>query len=223
MKEIAANPILTEEQKSFLLAFRDCPFRDRYYLSGGTAAAFHLGHRFSDDLDLFTEEPVEIEQILAFLRSLADFEETQYQHRFDRRIFLLRSRTRKILNVEFTLYPFTRLEPGTVIDGIQVDGLSDILANKFVAMTDRRDPKDYIDVYFILKNNPHFDIIEAIQNAERKFGITGLKGLLRGRFLQGLPPLGVLKMREPLDPAAIAEFFAAQARNWISDAIKGES
>ncbi len=71
--------------------------------------------------------------------------------------------------------------------------------------------------------SPYFDIIEAIQNAERKFGITGLKGLLRGRFLQGLPPLGVLKMREPLDPAAIAEFFAAQARNWISDAIKGVS
>jgi predicted nucleotidyltransferase component of viral defense system len=30
---------------------------------------------------------------------------------------------------------------------------NDILANKLMAMTDRLDPKDYVDVYFILQDN----------------------------------------------------------------------
>lgn len=224
MKDIASNPILTEEQKSFLHGLGGWPLRGHYYLTGGTAlTAFYLCHRISEDLDLFSEEPIEVEEILAFLRSLSAFEEIQYQHSFDRRIFMLRSRAAKILNVEFTQYPFPRFERGPVIDGIQVDSLSDILANKLVAMTDRRDPKDYVDIYFAFKSNPALDIDKIIQNAGRKFGISGLRDLLGGRFLQGLPSLGVLKMREPLDPAAIAEFFAAQAKNWISRSINGES
>ena len=28
----------------------------KYYLSGGTALSFYLGHRFSEDLDFFTQE-----------------------------------------------------------------------------------------------------------------------------------------------------------------------
>jgi len=224
MNDITVNPILNDEQKSFLRAFSEWPYHGRYYLSGGTAlAAFYLGHRFSEDLDFFAEEPVDIEPIFAFLRSLANFEEIQYDHKFDRRIFLLRSRKGKTLNVEFTLYPFKQVEPPTLIEGIQIDSVTDILANKLTAMTDRYDLKDYVDTYFAFKRFPALVVDDIVRLAEGKFGISGVRDLLRGRFLQALPAAGILKMRETLDLAAIADFFAAQAKAWISRSITGES
>ena len=223
MNDISANPVLSEEQKSLLLGLGNSSLRDHFYLTGGTAlAAFHLQHRVSEDLDLFTEEPVGIEEILAFLRSLPAFGKIEYHHKFDRRIFVLQCSTTKILNVEFTLYPFPRCDVGLSVEGVYIDSLTDILANKLVAMTDRRDAKDYVDLYFALKSNPDLDIEMLIRDAERKFGVVGVKDILRGRFLEGPPPLGILKMRETLDATAMAEFFSVQARDWISSSVKGK-
>jgi hypothetical protein len=53
---------------------------------------------------------------------------------------LLRRSNGKVLNVEFTRYPFPRFDSRSVVDGIQID--------KLIAMADRHDPKDYVDVYF---------------------------------------------------------------------------
>jgi hypothetical protein len=39
MRDVADNPILSEEQRYFLLAYRDWPLNDQYYRSGGTALA----------------------------------------------------------------------------------------------------------------------------------------------------------------------------------------
>jgi hypothetical protein len=85
------NAILRPSQKTVLEAFAGSPLKDAFYLTGGTAlAAFHLGHRRSDDLDFFTEGDVPVETVLEFLRSLG-MGVPEYQHLFDRRIFLLES------------------------------------------------------------------------------------------------------------------------------------
>ena len=49
---------------------------------------------------------------------------------------------------------------------------NDILANKLMAMTDRRDPKDYVDVYFILQDYPSMKIEDSIRQQELE--IVGL-------------------------------------------------
>ncbi len=49
--------ILSEFQKAFLQLFASLPDQERFYLAGGTALAeYYLGHRLSNDLDLFTSE-----------------------------------------------------------------------------------------------------------------------------------------------------------------------
>jgi predicted nucleotidyltransferase component of viral defense system len=49
------NEFLTPLQRAFLKHFFATPLGQRFFLTGGTAlAAFHLHHRLSDDLDLFT-------------------------------------------------------------------------------------------------------------------------------------------------------------------------
>lgn len=214
------NAILRPGQKELLRAFADSPLSPAFYLSGGTAlAAFHLGHRRSDDLDFFTEEQVPVEVVLEFLRSL-EMGVPDYQHLFDRRIFLLPAAPDGALKVEFTRYPFARCEPGSGIGGLRVDSLRDILANKLLAMTERREPKDFVDLYCAVKR-PGAPTIDALAgDAERKFGVRGVRHMLSGRFIEGSPPLGGLEMLSDIETAEVARFFTATARRWVSESIE---
>ena len=53
--------LLTPNQRRLLeRAAGDHVITDAYYLTGGTALmAFYLGHRISEDLDFFTETPID--------------------------------------------------------------------------------------------------------------------------------------------------------------------
>ncbi len=48
---------LTPETRAALNLSSALDLIPRFYLAGGTGLALHLGHRFSIDLDFFSEEP----------------------------------------------------------------------------------------------------------------------------------------------------------------------
>lgn len=220
---ISDNPILTGDQKSFLTHFRASPLLESFYLTRGTAlSAFFLHHRLSEDLDFFSEESIGIEIVLAFTKSLPQVSEVQYERKYDRKIFLLRYSSSRIMKVEFTTYPFARLEKGPEVEKIQIDSLRDILTNKLMALTDRRDAKDYVDLYCAFKNHPQLNIEQLIVQTELKFGVKGIQHILRGRFLEPIPSIGTLKMRETLDQEGLTQFFVQQAKHWITRSIQEE-
>ena len=218
---ISDNPIFTDDQKRLLAHFRASPLSERFYVTGGTAlSAFYLHHRWSEDLDFFSEEKVPIEEVLGWVKSLPLARQPEYERKYDRKIFLLRFSESEIMKVEFTTYPFPRFERGPVVDGVQIDSLKDILANKLAALTDRRDPKDYVDLYCALKRYSDLDLRQLARDAGVKFGVKGVEHILRGRFLEPLPPLGVLKMRQELDQEELGRFFSRQAKEWIARSTK---
>lgn len=217
------SEILTAGQKNFLGRFRDTALCERYYLSGGTAlAAFHLFHRYSEDIDLFASEHAPLEQILAFLKSLAAPDGVKYERKFDRRIFMLTLPDGETLKLEFTRYPFARMEEGIVTDGILVDGIRDILMNKAVAIADRRDAKDFVDLYFGLIHLGDPGIDRLIAGAEHKFGVRGIEHSLCGAFLQGVPPIDGLRMRQPVRQDALHAFFRQIAEACIAKRVADE-
>jgi hypothetical protein len=56
--------VLSDFQRAFLRLFAGLPDQERFYLTGGAALAeYHLGHRLSYDLDLFT---IETDSIVPF-------------------------------------------------------------------------------------------------------------------------------------------------------------
>jgi hypothetical protein len=146
----------------------------------------------------------------------------QYQHLFDRRIFLLPVAPGSALKVEFTRYPFPPCEGGSEIDGVRVDSLRDILANKLLALTERSEPKDLVDLYCGLRAEGAPAIDGLVDDAERKFGVKGVRHMLRARFLGPAPPTGGLELRTPVDPADIGRFFAATARRWVRESLDEE-
>jgi predicted nucleotidyltransferase component of viral defense system len=222
--KIENNPILTEQQKILLKQFMAWPHASVFYLTGGTAlSAFYLHHRLSEDLDFFTEDDVEAEPILTFLRSIPEVQELKIERKFDRKIFLISYLGGDQLRAEFTKYPFKTINPVKTVEGIQVDSKGDILVNKLMALADRKDIKDYVDIYFILKDCPELSIDEMIEKTEQKFGIKGLKYILQGRFLE-CPEKGVelLNMKKECQGKEMATFFRGLARRLIKKGIEKE-
>lgn len=217
---LADKTILRPGQKQLLEAFARSPLTSGFYLTGGTAlAAFHLGHRLSDDLDFFSENEFPVEVVLEFLRGL-EMGVPHYQHLFDRRIFLLPGAPDGVLKVEFTRYPFPRCESGPEVDGVRIDSLRDILANKLMTLTERREPKDLVDLYCgaLAREAPEVDAL--VDDAEGKFGVRGVRDMLRARFLGELPPLTNLEMTTSVDPVDVARFFGETARRWVRESLE---
>jgi predicted nucleotidyltransferase component of viral defense system len=221
--KIENNPILTEQQKRLLKHFTGWPYASAFYLTGGTAlSAFYLQHRLSEDLDFFTGDDVETELLLTFLRSIPEVQELDLERKFDRKIFLIRYLNGEKLRTEFTKYPFKTIDPFKNVEGTHVDSMIDILANKMMALTDRRDVKDYVDIYSILKECPELSINEMITKTEGKFGVKGLKYILQGRFLECPQSIEALNMKKTFEAKEMAGFFKEEARGLIKRTIENE-
>jgi predicted nucleotidyltransferase component of viral defense system len=174
---------LTGAQCAFLDHLLESELADTFYLSGGTAlSAFHLHHRRSDDLDLFSRHRFDTTAAVRLVNAIAE-EEPIPRRVADRRGFVARV-AGEPLRVEFVHYDFDWIEPPVPrYRRLRVDGLRDILANKLSAMVERTDPKDYADVLHLLRRTP-LTIEQGMADCKTKFGWPGLPHLLQGALLR---------------------------------------
>ena len=64
--------ILTPFQKQILTAVGHSPLKSSFYLTGGTAlAAYYLQHRYSEDLDFFTDAQEAVPGVAAIMSDIA--------------------------------------------------------------------------------------------------------------------------------------------------------
>lgn len=163
--------ILTDTQKLFLELFGKKPFSQKFYLSGGTALAeFYIPYRFSEDLDFFSEEEIQIDEIIAFLKSLKSnlgFESSDFNTSFNRNLFFLNFANDK-LKLEFTYYPFTQLNSTKVEYGVKIDSIEDIAVNKLFTIYQSPRSRDFMDLYMIM-HKYHFPLDDLIKKAKVKF------------------------------------------------------
>jgi predicted nucleotidyltransferase component of viral defense system len=165
--------ILNRKQIDFLKRFgRNDFLKKNFYLTGGTAlAAFYLHHRYSEDLDFFSEKEIDILPLNVFFESIRNelsVENIDYQQSFNRNLFFLHYKDGEILKTEFTYYPFTRIENSKEENGVEIDSLLDIGVNKIFTIYQRSQIKDYIDLYCICKSE-NWSIDELIKKTKVKF------------------------------------------------------
>lgn len=123
-------------------------------LVGGTALALHLGHRKSVDLDLFgalEEDENEVNSELARLGQI-----TQLRNTKNIRVYLIDG-----IKVDIVNYQYPWLHEPVVKDNLRLAHRKDIAAMKIAAITGRGSKKDFIDIYFLLKENSLQSIMEA--------------------------------------------------------------
>jgi hypothetical protein len=116
------------------------------YLGGGTAIAVHLRHRQSRDLDFFYHEPIDLDHLEQRLRSHGPFAVTQQAAGTLNGLF----GTTRLQFLQAGLErPERRLEPTTIVAGLPVAGLGDLLAMKLNAIAGRAQLRDYYDLVAI--------------------------------------------------------------------------
>ncbi len=210
---MAKKEILTTTQKKVIDLVAADPGLQKMYLSGGTAlAAFYLEHRLSDDLDFFSFEPIEPLLARTFMQKVKrelGAKDLRYERLYDRNLFFLQFGDGQELKMEFTHYPFKQIGKSDKHLGVRVDSLRDIAANKLMALLDRFDPKDFVDLFFLLKNST---LAQIQRDAEKKFGIT-ISDMFVGRELTKVRRIKALpKMLKPLSVTELKKFFVGLAR-----------
>jgi len=166
--------ILTSKQLDFLELVRSQPqITKRFYLTGGTALSeFYLKHRLSNDIDLFTQDG-EVNQKLveAFLKSISPklsvvkIRRSQFMGLVSYKLIY---KDRGDLKVDFNYYPFPRIEKGVKYKELEIDSIYDIAANKVHTLFMKPRERDYVDLYFILRQRA-YSLRKLILDAKAKF------------------------------------------------------
>lgn len=128
-------------------------FKREYYLVGGTAIALYLGHRRSIDFDLFKFAPLNRKKNLDKVQS-SGFTSMVTWNVADQMNLVVND-----VKLTFFQYPF-QIKADNDFDGIiRLPELLDLAAMKAYALGRRSKWKDYVDLYFLLKEQFSFDII----------------------------------------------------------------
>lgn len=117
------------------------------YLAGGTAIAVHLGHRISQDLDFFYHDrAVDLDQLARAIESVGPFAITM---RAPGTLNGLFSRSKVQFLHADEVAPQRLLTQPSIVAGLRVAQLDDLLAMKLKVVGDRGELRDYFDLMTI--------------------------------------------------------------------------
>ncbi len=139
---------LSPLQREFLRALAANP--SGFFLSGGAVlVGWVLGHRRTDDLDLFTTDDAPMRDVDRLARRLASeigavVESTQTSPDFRRYAF---QRGDDVVMVDFIRERVPQLHEKVVRDGIPMDPVEEIVANKICALLGRAEVRDVVDLH----------------------------------------------------------------------------
>lgn len=215
-------PILSKNQIDFLEAVGRAPFFiDSFYLTGGTAlAAFYLHHRYSEDLDFFSEQEVDMLNLNAAIKKIKEelrIEKIDFQQSFNRNLFFL-SLDGEVLKAEFTYFPFPRIQKQELKQGMEIDSILDIAVNKLFTIYQRVRARDYIDLYCIMKREG-FVMADLVKNAKAKFDwhIDPLQ--LGTQFIKASEAKDLPRMIQDMPFQEWRDFFVEEAKKLKSEII----
>lgn len=131
---------------------------------GGTAIAFHIGHRRSIDFDLFSEKNFQNFRIRKIFGHFVKKEETLVDRPGELTILLH--------DVKFTFFNFPYKIPCSekFENMIRMPDLLTLAAMKAFALGQRNKWKDYVDLYFIMKD--FHTLSEISEKAKQLFGTS---------------------------------------------------
>lgn len=205
--------ILTPEQTIFFDQVNKNDFiRSRFYFTGGTALSeCYFQHRYSEDLDFFTEKPYEtmiIENFIIALSNKLHFTYTSEVIEKSLYRFQIKFPKTELLKVDFSHYEGNRVKRGIIYKKMIIDSLLDIAINKIRTIQQRESVKDFVDLYFLLKEFSIWDLIDGVKikfNKKIEPWILAAD-LINVESFQNMP-----RMIKPLTLLQLKKFFRKEA------------
>lgn len=112
-------------------------------LVGGTALSLQIGHRESDDLDLFSVEPMDMMAIQSLLIDKYGFSPSVIEE--NTLIGFVNG-----VKIDIIYHPFPWLEKPIIEDGLRIASIADIASMKMHAIINSgKRPKDFVDMAFL--------------------------------------------------------------------------
>lgn len=154
------SQILNENQKKILqkLSFLK---QNKFYLAGGTALALYLGHRTSLDFDFYTQSHFDSVLLYREIENVFNGEAVLALREEDTMFCKIAG-----VDISFFWYKYPLVKKSTEFEGILLASPQDIAAMKLIAVFQRPAKRDYIDVFFLLKD---FSLEEMFSFVKKKF------------------------------------------------------
>jgi len=148
-------------------------FKREFYLVGATAIALQIGHRKSIDFDMFKSTGLNTKRILNKI------DESKYKYKITRRVHEQLNLTISGVKITFFEYPYP-IEPTVNFEGIKMPDLQTLSAMKAFALGRRSKWKDYVDLYFLLRD--YLKLEDIFAKAEELYGQEFSKKLFCARL-----------------------------------------
>jgi hypothetical protein len=208
--------ILTPLQQEFLEVFAGLPDKSQFYLTGGTALAeYFLGHRLSFDLDFFTSAEGLILPTSYQIEAACQKQKLSLRvvRRFSTLVEFLLEKGNDSLKIDVALdSPFRFAPPVPTPAGVLVNDYQDLRVDKLLAYYGRAEPRDAVDVFFILQTEPVEPLLEQAAQKDPGFDLYWFAiALNRCQSFPDELERWPVKMLKPFEPAALKKSFQALA------------
>ena len=164
---------LTPLQKEFMELLANLPDKEQFYLAGGTALSeYYLGHRLSFDLDYFTGTENLILPLSYQIETACQKRGLSLKvvRRFGTFVELLVEKGNESLKIDLALdSPYRFESPVLSNEGIYINDYSDLRSDKLLAYFGRSEPRDAVDLYFILQKESADLLLEQAADKDTGF------------------------------------------------------
>jgi hypothetical protein len=150
---------ISKQTKNSLALLKKADFLDQFYLAEETACALWLGHRFSYDLDFFSQKSFSAKGIINFLTKKRKFKLDQ-----SKKNTLLG--TFEKTKISFFKYNYLLIDKLEIFEGVKIAGIKDLIAMKIDAIATRGVKRDFIDLYFLCQKT---DLIKSFSFYRKKY------------------------------------------------------
>ena len=196
-----ANVLSQNAQDALALLSKSNCLPKNTYLAGGSALALQYGHRISVDFDFFTPSSFNEDKMTSFLMSIGDFKKTEKNKN---------TLLGDFNQVKFSLfrYQYQLVSAPLNFLGINIASPQDIMVMKLAAIMDRGTKKDFIDIYFLIKNG--ISIKEGFSLYDKKYKalVNNKYSLIKGlAYFEDADKLAMPEMITKVDWEEVKDFF----------------
>lgn len=151
--------VLPKRQRELFESLSKAKWISDFYLAGGTALALQIAHRRSIDFDFFTKKEFDMQLLKKRLVNLGDFK------LFSESEGTINGELNSI-KISFFNLPYSPIGSEKNYRSLRIISEEDIAAMKLAALSSRGSKKDFVDLYFLLKD---FSLSKMIGFFEKKY------------------------------------------------------
>lgn len=195
---------------------------ENFFFTGGTALAeFYFQHRFSEDLDFFSEYEFDTKRLLASISTISKkvkSEKLEQQSLTGQEVFFFYM-GKEVVKVDFAYFPFSHLGVFKKHGNLNISSMEDICINKMHAITTRNRARDYLDLYLCLQKLG-WNVLDLEKNYKLKFDVNLPFEQMATSFVNVLDAKDLPKFLEGIPWSKVKEYFLMMAKGLKEEIIK---